>query len=161
MTDLPFGPGLTSTEMNDAAIDGRLKALYITGEDPVVCDANVKKTRQALESLDFLVVQEIFMTPTAKMADVVLPAAAWAEKDGSYTSMERRVQWIDKATEAPGEAKEGLWIVCQIARRLGLDMPYDNAGGGARGDQPPGSPVRRHDQRANLESGWPALALSG
>ena len=83
-----LGPGLTSTEMNDAAMDGRLKALYIIGEDPVVCDANVKKTRQALESLDFLVVQEIFMTPTARMADVVLPAAAWAEKDGSYTSME-------------------------------------------------------------------------
>ncbi len=67
------------------------------------------------------------MTPTARMADVILPAAAWAEKDGSYTSMERRVQWIDKATEAPGEAKEGLWIICQIARRLGLEMPYENA----------------------------------
>ena len=127
MTDLPLGPGLTSTEMNDAAIDGRLKALYIIGEDPVVCDANVKKTRQALESLDFLVVQEIFMTPTARMADVVLLVAAWAEKDGSYTSMERRVQWIDKATEAPGEAKEGLWIICQIANRMGINLPYENA----------------------------------
>jgi len=125
--ELPMGPGLTSTEMNEAALDGRLKFLYITGEDPVVCDANVKRTRQALESLDFLVVQEIFMTPTARMADVVLPAAAWAEKDGSYTSMERRVQWIDKAVEAPGEAKEGLWIMCQIARRMGLDFPYENA----------------------------------
>ena len=125
--ELPMGPGLTSTEMNEAALGGRLKFLYITGEDPVVCDANVKRTRQALESLDFLVVQEIFMTPTARMADVVLPAAAWAEKDGSYTSMERRVQWIDKAVEAPGEAKEGLWIMCQIARRMGLDFPYENA----------------------------------
>jgi len=125
--ELPMGPGLTSTEMNEAALDGRLKFLYITGEDPVVCDANVKRTRQALESLDFLVVQEIFMTPTARMADVVLSAAAWAEKDGSYTSMERRVQWIDKAVEAPGEAKEGLWIMCQIARRMGLDFPYENA----------------------------------
>ncbi len=124
---LPLGPGLTSTEMNEEAIEGRLKALYIIGEDPVVCDANVKKTRQALESLDFLVVQEIFMTPTARLAHVVLPAAAWAEKDGSYTSMERRVQWIDKAVEAPGEAKEGLWIICEIAKRLGLDMPYENA----------------------------------
>lgn len=127
-TDLPLGPGLTSTDMNDAAIDGRLKALYIIGEDPIVCDANVNKTRRALESLDFLVVQEIFMTPTAKMADVVLPAAAWAEKSGSYTSMERRVQWIDKAIEPPGEAKEGIWIICEIARRLGLgeEMAYDN-----------------------------------
>ncbi len=127
--DLPLGPGLTSTEMNDAAIEGRLKALYITGEDPIVCDANVNKTRRALESLDFLVVQEIFMTPTARMADVVLPAAAWAEKSGSYTSMERRVQWIDKAIEPPGEAKEGIWIICQIGRRLGLgeQMAYDSA----------------------------------
>jgi len=127
VTDLPLGPGLTSTEMNEAALDGRLRALYITGEDPVVCDANVKKTRRALESLDFLVVQEIFMTATAREADVVLPAAAWAEKDGSYTSMERRVQWIDKAVEAPGEAKEGMWIICQIAERLSLDFPYENA----------------------------------
>jgi len=126
-TGLPLGPGLTSTEMNDAALKGDLKFLYITGEDPVVCDANAKKTKQALESLDFLVVQEIFMTPTARLADVVLPAAAWAEKDGSYTSMERRVQWIDKALEAPGEAREGLWILCQIARRMGLDFPYESA----------------------------------
>jgi formate dehydrogenase alpha subunit len=125
--DLPLGPGLTSTEMNEAMLEGRLKALYIIGEDPVVCDANVRRTKQALESLDFLVVQEIFMTPTARLADVVLPAAAWAEKDGSYTSMERRVQWIDKAVPAPGEAKEGMWIVCQIAQRLGLDFDYANA----------------------------------
>ncbi|MDM7939519.1 MAG: molybdopterin-dependent oxidoreductase, partial [Methanothrix sp.] len=127
VSNLPMGPGLTSTEMNDAALEGDLKFMYIIGEDPVVCDANVKKTRQALESLDFLVVQEIFMTPTARMADVVLPAAAWAEKDGSYTSMERRVQWIDKAVDAPGEAKEGMWIICQIAKRMGLDFPYESA----------------------------------
>jgi len=127
MPDLPLGPGLTSTEMNEAALDGRLKALYIISEDPVVCDANVKKTRRALESLDFLVVQKIFMTATAREADVVLPAAAWAEKDGSYTSMERRVQWIDKAVKAPGEAKEGMWIICQIAKRLGLDFSYEDA----------------------------------
>lgn len=125
--DLPFGPGLTSTEMTEAALDGSLKALYIIGEDPVVCDPNIKKTRAALENLDFLVVQEIFMTATAKMANVVLPAAAWAEKDGSYTSMERRVQWIDRAVPPIGEAKEGLWIINQIARRLGLDFNYRSA----------------------------------
>jgi len=124
---LPLGPGLTSTEMMDAAVEGKFKAMYIVGEDPVICDANTNKTRKALESLDFLVVQEIFLTATAKMADVVLPAAAWAEKDGSYTSMERRVQWIDKAVPAPGEAKDGIWIVCQIAKKLGLDFNYSNA----------------------------------
>ena len=115
--------------MNDAAIGGQLKALYIIGEDPMMCDANIMKTKKAFESLDFLVVQEIFMTSTAKMADVILPAAAWAEKSGSYTSMERRVQWIDKALEPPEEAKEGIWIICQIARLLGLgqQMSYENA----------------------------------
>jgi formate dehydrogenase major subunit len=111
--------------MTEAALDGSLKALYIIGEDPVICDANIKKTKAALENLDFLVVQEIFMTATARMADVVLPAAAWAEKDGSYTSMERRVQWIDQAVPPVGEAKEGLWIINQIARRLGLDINFN------------------------------------
>jgi formate dehydrogenase alpha subunit len=127
MPQLPLGPGLTSTEMTDAALNGTLKAMYIIGEDPVICDANITKTKAALENLDFLVVQEIFMTATARLAKVVLPAAAWAEKDGSYTSMERRVQWIDRAVPPVGEAKEGLWIINQIARRLGLDFNYTNA----------------------------------
>jgi formate dehydrogenase alpha subunit len=118
--DLPLGPGLTSTEMMEAAIEGSLKAMYIIGEDPVVCDPNTKKTRKALENLEFLAVQEIFMTETAKMADVILPAAAWAEKDGSYTSMERRVQWIERAISPPGEAREGLAVICEVADRMGL-----------------------------------------
>ncbi len=120
--DLPLGPGLTSTEMTEAALRGTLKAMYIIGEDPITCDANIGKTRAALDNLDFLMVQEIFMTETAKMADLVLPAAAWAEKDGSYTSMERRVQWIDRAALPVGEAREGLWIINEIGRRLGLDL---------------------------------------
>ncbi|HPJ30882.1 MAG TPA: formate dehydrogenase subunit alpha [Methanothrix sp.] len=124
---LPEGPGMTSTEMMDAALEGKIRAMYIIGEDPVICDPNTSKTTRALESLDFLVVQEIFMTPTARLADVVLPAAAWAEKDGSYTSMERRVQWVEKAVDAPGEAKEGLLIICEIARKLGLDFNYASA----------------------------------
>lgn len=124
---IPSGPGMTSTEMMDAALDGIIRAMYIIGEDPVICDPNTSKTRAALESLDFLVVQDIFLTATAKLADIVLPAAAWAEKDGSYTSMERRVQWIDKAVNPPGEAKEGLWIIREIARRLGIDFNYSSA----------------------------------
>lgn len=120
--DLPPGPGLTATEMTEAALEGKIRAMYIIGEDPVTCDANINKTKAALESLDFLIVQEIFMTATARMADLVLPAAAWAEKDGSYTSMERRVQWIDKAVPPVGEAKEGLWIINEIGKRMGLDL---------------------------------------
>ena len=124
---LPLGPGLTSTEMTEAALQGKMKAMYIIGEDPVTCDANINRTRAALDSLDFLVVQEIFLTATAKMADVVLPAAAWAEKDGSYTSMERRVQWIDQAVPPAGEAKEGLWIINEVGRRLGLELGGSSA----------------------------------
>ena len=125
---LPLGPGLSSTEMTEAALHGTIKAMYIIGEDPVICDANINKTKAALDSLDFLVVQEIFMTATARMADVVLPAAAWAEKDGSYTSMERRVQWIDQAVPAVGEAKEGLWIINEIGKLMGLDLGGSSAG---------------------------------
>ena len=125
--DLPLGPGLTSTEMTEAALQGRLKAMYLIGEDPVTCDANINKTKAALDKLDFLIVQEIFMTPTAMMADLVLPAAAWAEKDGSYTSMERRVQWIDQAVPPVGEAREGLWIINEIGKRLGLDLSGSSA----------------------------------
>lgn len=126
--DLPIGPGLTSTDMTEAALSGDLKAMYLIGEDPVVCDANINRTKAALEKLDFLIVQEIFMTATAKMADLVLPAAAWAEKDGSYTSMERRVQWIDQAVPPVGEAREGLWIINEIGKRLGLDLGGTSAG---------------------------------
>ena len=125
--DLPLGPGLTSTEMTEAALDGKISAMYIIGEDPVICDANIGKTKAALDSLDFLIVQDIFMTATAKMADLVLPAAAWAEKDGSYTSMERRGQWIDQAVPPVGEAKEGLWIVNEIGKRMGLDLKGESA----------------------------------
>lgn len=125
--ELPLGPGLTATEMTEAALDGKISAMYIIGEDPVICDANISKTKAALNSLDFLIVQDIFMTATAKMADLILPAAAWAEKDGSYTSMERRVQWIDQAVPPLGEAKEGLWIVNEIGKRMGLDLKGESA----------------------------------
>jgi len=125
--DLPLGPGLTATEMTEEALQGRLKAMYLIGEDPVTCDANINKTKAALDKLDFLIVQEIFMTPTATMADLVLPAAAWAEKDGSYTSMERRVQWIDQAVPPAGEAREGLLIINEIGKRLGLHLGGSSA----------------------------------
>ncbi|HPT38247.1 MAG TPA: formate dehydrogenase subunit alpha [Methanothrix sp.] len=126
--DLPLGPGLTSTEMTDAALAGSLKAMYLIGEDPVVCDANINKTKASLDKLDFLIVQEIFMTATAKMADLILPAAAWAEKDGSYTSMERRVQWVDQAVPPVGESRDGIWIINEIGKRLGFDLGGISAG---------------------------------
>jgi formate dehydrogenase alpha subunit len=124
---LPAGRGLTATEMIDAADAGEIKAMYIIGEDPANSDPQSNYTRDALEKLDFLVVQDIFITATAQLADVLLPAAAWAEKEGSYTSTERRVQWSSKAIEPPGEAKSDLEIVCSVAGRLGLKLDYPDA----------------------------------
>jgi formate dehydrogenase alpha subunit len=117
-------PGLTVVEMMNAAAAGDIKAMYIMGENPLLSDPNAGHVRQALEALDFLVVQDIFLTETAQLADVVLPAAAWAEKEGTFTSTGRRVQWSHRAIAPPGEAREDLWIISQVAQRLGLDFDY-------------------------------------
>ncbi len=117
--------GLTVVEMIKAAYAGKVKALYIMGENPMVSDPDLNKVEKALESLDFLVVQDIFLTPTAKLADVVLPAASFAEHEGTFTNTERRVQRLYKAIDAPGDAREDWRIVCDIAGRLGYQMSYD------------------------------------
>ena len=118
--------GLAASEMAKAAIDGSLKAIYIMGENPVLSDPDVNHTIEALKKLDFLVVQDIFMTETAELADVVLPAACFAEKDGTFTNTERRVQKVRKAVEPPGEAKEDSWIIIELTKRLGYWMRYDS-----------------------------------
>jgi formate dehydrogenase major subunit/formate dehydrogenase alpha subunit len=127
---LPATPGLTVTTALDAALQGRLKALYITGENPVISDANQAHVKQALEALEFVVVQDIFHTPTSEFADVLLPAPCFAEKDGTFTSTERRVQRVRKAIEAPGECMDDWRIVGEIANRcgygqLGYESPED------------------------------------
>ncbi len=124
---LPMGPGLTATEMIDAAASGKIRAMYIVGEDPSNSDPSSRHVREALENLDFLVVQDIFMTATAQTADLVLPGAAWAEEEGSYTNTERRVQWSSKAIDPPGAALSDLEIICKVARSLGLDFDYPDA----------------------------------
>ena len=97
-----------------------MSALYVIGENPAQSEADVSRTRRLLDGLDFMVVQDIFLTRTAEMADVVLPAAAsWAESDGTVTSSERRVQRVRKALDPPGEAKDDIEILCMIAGRLG------------------------------------------
>lgn len=116
--------GLTATEMTDAAICGTLKAMYIMGENPVLSDPDMKHTTKALESLEFLVVQDIFLTETAELADVVLPAACFAEKDGTFTNTERRMQRVRKAVNPPGDAREDLWITSELSRRFGYEMKY-------------------------------------
>lgn len=117
---LPVGRGLTADMMPDAD----LRFLYVMGEDIVNSDPTVSRRRGKLKRC-FMVVQEIFMTDTAKLADLVLPAAAWAEKEGTFTSTERRVQWVSRAGEPPGEAMPDIWILAEVAARLGFDFPYD------------------------------------
>ena len=116
--------GLTITEIVDAAYEGEVKALYVMGENPVLSDPDQAHVIEALQALDFLVVQDIFLTETAQYADVVLPAYAFAEKAGHFTNTERRVQRLSPAVQAPGEAKEDWWIVQQIARAMGADWQY-------------------------------------
>ena len=118
-------PGLTATEMIGAAREGTIKALYIMGENPVLSDPDINHTIQALNKLDFLVVQDIFLTETAELADVILPAACFAEKDGTFTNTARMVQRVRKALEPPGEAKEDSLIIVELAKRFGFDMTYD------------------------------------
>jgi formate dehydrogenase major subunit len=118
-SDLPSSPGLTHTEIFNAVHEGTMKAIYMVGENPILSEANANHAKAAIEKVEFLVIQDIFLTETAKMADVVLPAATFAEKDGTFTNTERRVQRIHKAIEPVGDAKSDLWITSQIAQRLG------------------------------------------
>lgn len=119
-TNLPAKPGLTLVEMMNAAHSGDLKVLYIHGEDPVLSDADIKHTKEALANLDMLIVQELFMTDTAQCADVVLPAAGWGEQEGTFTNGERRVQCLHKAQEPPEGAMLDWKIMEEIAVRMGV-----------------------------------------
>ena len=119
--------GLTSTKVLPAATAGNVKGLYIFGEDPIVTDPDTGHVRQALESLDFLVVQELFMTETAAYADGVLPGISYAEKDGTFTNTERRVQRVRKAVEPRGQAREDYEIFCEVMTRMGYPCAYESA----------------------------------
>jgi formate dehydrogenase alpha subunit len=123
---LPDKEGLTASEMLFEAEAGRLRALYIMGENPVLSDPDTGHTIKALRSLEFLVVQDIFLTETGALADVVLPATCFAEKDGTFTNTERRVQRIRKAVAPPGEARDDIWIITELSRRLGYTMDYSS-----------------------------------
>ncbi len=119
--------GLTVTEMLAGADDGTIKALYVMGENPMLSDPDVNHVKVALEKLDFLIVQDIFLTETAQLADVVLPAASYAEKDGLFTNTERRAQRTYKALDPPGQAKEDWVIMQEIANAMGSDWDYQSA----------------------------------
>ena len=116
---LPEKPGLTIIEMMNEAAKGNIKAMYIMGENPMVSDPDISHVKEGLEKLEFLVVQDIFLTETAQLADVVLPGACYAEKEGTFTSTERLVQMVRKAIEPPGESKADWEIICSLAKAMG------------------------------------------
>ena len=124
-TPLDPAPGLTVVEIMNAIRAGRIRAMYIMGENPAMSDPDAQHAREALAALDHLVVQDLFLTETAFHADVVLPASAFPEKDGTFTNTNRQVQMGRKALPLPGNARQDLWIIQEIARRIGLDWRYD------------------------------------
>jgi formate dehydrogenase major subunit len=127
---LDHKPGLTVVEIIDAACDGRVKGMYVLGENPAMSDPDSNHAREGLAKLEHLVVQDIFLTETAYLADVVLPASAWPEKTGTVTNTDRIVQMGRRALDAPGEARQDLWITQQIGKRLGLDWNYEGPDSG-------------------------------
>ncbi|MEE8515060.1 MAG: formate dehydrogenase subunit alpha [Alphaproteobacteria bacterium] len=141
-TGLDPDPGLTVVEIIDAIHAGTIRGMYIMGENPAMSDPDTNHARAALAKLDHLVVQDIFLTETAAYADVVLPASAWPEKDGTVTNSNRQVQMGRKALEMPGEARADWWITQEIARRIGLDWNY----------------AHPRDVYAEMEQAMPSLA---
>jgi formate dehydrogenase major subunit len=124
---LSDSPGLTHTEIFGAIYEGKIKALYLVGENPILSQADAKHVEEALNRVEFFVVQDIFLSETAKLADVILPATSFAEKVGTFTNTERRVQRIRKAIEPIGNSRPDWWIICEIAKRMsgrGFDFSH-------------------------------------
>ncbi len=126
-TELNNKPGTPMTVAFDKAYDGDMKAFYIMGENPMISDPDLHHIEKALDKVEFLVVQDIFLTETARLADVVLPATTFAEKSGTFSNTERRVQLLHKAVEAPGQAKHDWEIHQLIANKMGLNWNYRKA----------------------------------
>jgi predicted molibdopterin-dependent oxidoreductase YjgC len=127
VTGLSTTIGLKVTEMLPKAHEGELKAMYIIGENPMVSDADLNHAEACFDHLDFLVVQDIFLTETAQKADVVLPSKCFAEKEGTFSNTERKVQRVRKAVEPPGEVKDDWQITCELATAMGYEMAYENS----------------------------------
>jgi len=145
----PARPGLVVTEMTEGCLDGTIRAMYVVGENPMLAEPDLHHVDKALRQLDCLVVQDLFMHETAELAHVFLPAAAFAEKDGTFTNSERRVQRVRKAVDPPGQARADWWITSELAKRVALQL----------GETAPGfdfaSPAEIFDEMARL---WPAIS---
>ena len=140
-------PGLTVVEITRAALEGRVRGMYVMGENPFLSDPDVNKVRRALSNLEFLVVQDIFLTETAEFADVILPAGSYLEKLGTYTNTDRRVQIGRPALEPPGQARVDWRITAEISTRMGYPMHYD-------------SPEQIFDEMAALTQSYSTLGYS-
>ena len=124
---LPEKPGLMIPQMVEGLLDGKVKAFYIFGENLANTEPDIRHVEKCLAAAEFLVCQDIFMTETTRFAHVILPAAAWSENDGTFSSSERRVNRVRTASEPPGEAKPNWWIFKEIARRMGHEWASDSA----------------------------------
>jgi len=124
----PGTTGRVVTEMIEGCLDGATRAMYVVGENPLLSEPDLHHAEKAIDQLDFLVVQDLFMHETAERAHVFLPAAAFAEKDGTYTNSERRVQRVRQALPAPGEARPDWWITCELAKRVARTLTLDVGG---------------------------------
>jgi predicted molibdopterin-dependent oxidoreductase YjgC len=124
---MPEDEYLTLIEMEEGASEGRIKAMYIMGENPMGSSPDIKEVEHGLKKLEFLAVQDLFLSETAALADVVFPAASFAEKDGTFTNTERRVQLVRKAVEPPGEARADWEILCHLSTAMGYPMSYPGA----------------------------------
>jgi formate dehydrogenase major subunit/formate dehydrogenase alpha subunit len=156
--ELPAESGLTLVEMMDAAVSGELRAMYVMGENPVISDPDQAHVLEALEALDFLVVQDIFLTETAALADVVLPAASFLEKEGTFTNTERRIQRVRKVVDPPGDALADSEIIMRLSAALGIEMEYESPSEvmdemSAVTPQYGGVSYRRLESEGNLQ--WP------
>ncbi|MCG3208464.1 MAG: Formate dehydrogenase H [Anaerolineae bacterium] len=125
---LPAQPGLTVTEMVDGILTGQVKGWWVMGENPLMSEPNLRHAQEAIEQLEFFVAQDIFFNETNVFADVILPAAAFAEKDGTFTNSDRRVQRVRRAINPPGEARADWQIICDLAKRLEAELGLSSAG---------------------------------
>ncbi len=124
--EIPEKPGLTSMEMFDTILEGKIKALYIFGEDPFINLPNLERLKNGLHQLEFLVVQDLFMTHIGSYAQVILPGVSFAEKDGTFTSMEKRVQRVRKAISPVGDSRPDWKILCDLSTKMGYSMGYQS-----------------------------------
>ena len=144
----PGEKGLVVTEMVEGCLDGRIRAMYVVGENPLLSEPDLHHAEKAISQLDCLVVQDLFLHETAQRAHVFLPAAAFAEKDGTFTNSERRVQRVREALPPPGQARPDWWITCELARRTARRLGREAPGFDYRG------PSEIFDELASL---WPAI----